>query len=124
MGTHLGGPGRDDAVKDKEGSRRETQRCCVCVCPHSGVGEGTEQVNTERDDCLQGGVGRSWMTVYREGEERLGGKPLPSGLSSLPLVSPFPRLATRTNGYVTNDYVTPNHSRSLEGEEIGFRLTQ
>ena len=28
---------------------------CVCVCAHSGVGEGTEQVNTERDDCLQGG---------------------------------------------------------------------
>ena len=49
----------DDAVKDKEGSRKETQRCfvcvCVCVCAHSGVGEGTEQVNTERDDCLQGG---------------------------------------------------------------------
>ena len=55
----------DKAVKDKEGSGREAQRCCVCVCvcvsvclcAHvcRGVREGTEQVNTERDGCLQGG---------------------------------------------------------------------
>lgn len=33
VGPHLGGQGEDEARKDKEGSRREVQKC-LCVCTH------------------------------------------------------------------------------------------
>ena len=42
----------DDAVKDKEGSRKETQRCfvcvCVCVCPQWGRGRDRTGEHRER----------------------------------------------------------------------------
>ena len=81
----------------------------MCVC-WGGGRDGT------------GGHRGKWLCTG-EGEERLGSKPLLPGLSSLPLVSPFPWLATRTNGPVPH-WLAPNYSKYLEGEEVGFRLTQ
>lgn len=54
----------DEAVKDKEGSGREAQRCCVCVsvCARMQGGKGRDRTGEHRERWLfTGRVRRGWV---------------------------------------------------------------